>query len=43
MGSRAYQGIQRQLQFDDQLISQIRFICLRAGEKVSPPGQSHPS
>ena len=43
MGSRAYQGIQRQLQFDDQLISQIRFICLRAWEKVSPPGQSHPS
>ena len=36
MGSRAYQGIQRQLQFDDQLISQIRFICLRAWEKVSP-------
>ena len=43
MGSGAYQGIQRQIQFDDQLISQIRFICLRAWEKVSPPGQSHPS
>ena len=26
-----------------QLISQIRFICLRAWEKVSPLGQSHPS
>ena len=43
MGSGAYQGIQRQIQFDDQLISQIRFICLRAWEKVSPLGQSHPS
>ena len=35
MGSGAYQGSQRQLQFDNQLISQIRFICLRAWEKVS--------
>ena len=48
MGSGAYQRIQRQLQFDDQLLSQIRFVCLRAWEKVSPtpptpPGQSHPS
>ena len=43
LGSGAYQGIQRQLQFDDQLLSQIRFVCLRAWEKVSPPGQSHPS
>ena len=43
MGSGAYQGIQRQLQFDDQLISQIRFICLMAWEKFSHPGQSHPS
>ena len=43
MGSGAYQGVQRQLQFDDQLISQIRFICLRAWEKFSHPGQSHPS
>ena len=43
MGSGAYQGVQRQLQFDDQLISQIRFICLMAWEKFSHPGQSHPS
>ena len=43
MGSGAYQGSQRQLQFDNQLISQIRFICLRAWENVSHPGQSHPS
>ena len=43
MGSGEYQEIQRQIQFDDQLTSQIRFICLRAWEKVSPPGQSHPS
>ena len=43
VGSGAYPGVQRQLRFDDQLISQIRFICLRAWEKVSPLGQSHPS
>ena len=43
MGSGAYQGIQKQIQFNDQLISQIRFICLRAWEKVSPLGQFHPS
>ena len=41
--SGAYQRMQRQLQFNDQLISQIRFICLRAWEKVSPPGQSYSS
>ena len=35
--------MQRQLQFNDQLISQIRFICLRAWEKVSPPGQPYSS
>ena len=43
IGSGVYQEVQRQLQFNDQLINQIRFICLRAWEKVSPPGQSHPS
>ena len=43
MGSGGYQGVQRQLQSNDQLLSQIRFICLRAWEKDSPPGQSHPS
>ena len=43
IGSGAYQRMQRQLQFNGQLISQIRFICLRAWEKVSPPGQSYSS
>ena len=43
MGSGGYFGIQAQLQFDDQVLSQVRFVCLRAWEKLNPPGHTTPS
>lgn len=39
MGSGAYFGVQAQLQFDEQ----VGMICLKAWEKVIPPGQATPS
>lgn len=39
MGSGAHFGIQAQLQFDDQLLTQVRMICLKAWERINPPGQ----
>lgn len=43
MGSAGYFGIQAQLQFDEQVLSQVRFVCLRAWEKLNPPGHTTPS
>lgn len=43
MGSGGYFGIQAQLQFDDQVLSQVRFLCLRAWEELNPPGHTTPS
>ena len=40
MGSGAHFGIQAQLQFDDQLLTQVRMICLKAWERINPPGQA---
>ena len=39
-GSGAHFGIQAQLQFDDQLLTQVRMICLKAWERINPPGQA---
>ena len=39
MGSGAHFGIQAQLQFDDQLLTQVRMICLKAWERINPPRQ----
>ena len=36
MGSGEYQEVQRQLQFDDQLISQIRLFVLGHGKRSAP-------
>lgn len=43
MGSAGYFGIQAQLQFDEQVLSQVRFVCLRAWGKLNPPGHTTPS
>ena len=43
MGSGAHFGIQAQLQFDDQLLTQVRVICLKAWERISSPGQASAS
>lgn len=43
MGTGEYTGIQNQLQFDDNIIVQVRYVCQWAWEKVSPPGQTTPS
>ena len=40
MGSGTHFGIQAQLQFDDQLLTQVRMICLKAWERINPPGQA---
>ena len=40
MGSGAHFGIQAQLQFSDQLLTQVRMICLKAWERINPPGQA---
>ena len=40
MGSGAHFGIQAQLQLDDQLLAQVRMICLKAWERINPPGQA---
>ena len=39
-GSAAHFGIQAQLQCDHQLLTQVRMICLRAWERINPPGQA---
>ena len=36
----AYLGIQAQLQFDHQLLTQVRMVCLKAWERINPPGQA---
>ena len=40
MGSWTHFGIQARLQFDDQLLSQVRMICLKAWERINPPRQA---
>ena len=40
MGSGAHFGIQAQLQFDHQLLTQVRMICLKAWERINPPRQA---
>ena len=40
MGSGAHFGIQAQLQFDEQLLTQVRMICLKAWGRINPPGQT---
>ena len=40
MGSKAHFGIQAQLQFDHQLLTQVRMICLKSWERINPPGQA---
>ena len=40
MGSGAHFGIQAQLQFDHQLLTQVRMVCLKAWERINPPGQA---
>ena len=40
MGSGAHFGIQAQLQFDHQLLSQVRMVCLKAWERINPPRQA---
>lgn len=40
MRSGTHFGIQVQLQFDDQLLTQVRMICLKAWEKINPPRQA---
>ena len=40
MGSGTHFGIQVQLQFDDQLLTEVRMICLKAWERINPPGQA---
>ena len=40
MGSGAHFGIQAQLQFDEQLLTQVRMICLKAWERINPAGQA---
>ena len=40
MGSKAHFGIQAQLQFDHQLLTQVRMICLKAWERINPAGQA---
>ena len=40
MGSGAHFGIQAQLQFDDQLLTQVRMICLKAWGRINPPRQA---
>ena len=40
MSSGAHFGIQAQLQLDDQLFTQVRMICLKAWERINPPGQA---
>ena len=37
MDNRGYFGIQAQLQFDDQLLTQVRMICLKGWERRNPP------
>lgn len=39
-GSGAYFGIQAQLQFDHQLLTQVRMVCLKAWERINPPRQA---
>ena len=36
----AYLGIQAQLQFDHQLLTQVRMVCLKAWERINPPRQA---
>ena len=43
LGTGRYTEIQNQLQFDDNVIAQVRYVCQRAWEKFSPPGQGTPS
>ena len=40
MGSGTHFDIQAQLQFDDQLLPQVKMICLKAWERINPPGQA---
>ena len=40
MSSGAHFGIQAPLQFDDQLLTQVRMICLKAWERLNPPRQA---
>ena len=40
MGSGAHFGIQAQLQFDEQLLTQVRMICFKAWERINPPWQA---
>ena len=40
MDSWTHFGIQARLQFDDQLLSQVRMICLKAWERINPPRQA---
>ena len=40
MGSGTHFDIQAQLQFDDQLLAQVKMICLKAWGKINPPGQA---
>ena len=40
MGSGAHFDIQAQLQFDDQLLTQVRMICLKAWGRINPPRQA---
>ena len=40
MGSGARFNFQAQLQFDDQLLTQVRMICLKAWGRINPPGQT---
>ena len=40
MGSGARFNIQAQLQFDDQLLTQVRMICLKAWERIKPLRQA---
>ena len=39
-GSGAHFGIQAQLQFDHQLLTQVRMVCLKAWERINPPRQA---
>ena len=40
MGSGTHFDIQAQLQFDDQLLPQVKMICLKAWERINPPRQA---
>ena len=40
MGSGTHFDIQAQLQFDDQLLAQVKMVCLKAWGKINPPGQA---